>query len=361
MNRSCPGTSTNPISRPDGSVAPREAEIDREAAPLLLGPAIRIDAGEADDQRGLAVVDVAGGGDDAELGHLLVGAIDRGRRRRRRGGRDRSSSPSSAYSTARARCGTCSSVTVRSRAGRAVLRARQNTEGVPGPEAAPRTPADPAPGPGPPRTAARARDRPARRRRTRTAPRARPRARRRSSRTGAAPAADELRRLAEHAADGELACWPVAMIASTCSSAATWSLSMRTARASGWRRSLARRSARPTMQPACGPPSSLSPLNVTRSAPVRRARRGRWARRREPVLVVEQSGADVVEERDVVLPRERGQLGAAGAAVNPTTPVVRRVHLQDRAGLVARRPRGSRRGACGSWCRPRPASRRKRP
>ena len=50
--------------------APRVPEIDRESPPLLLGPAIGVDAGEADDQRRLAVIDVPGGGDHAELsGH----------------------------------------------------------------------------------------------------------------------------------------------------------------------------------------------------------------------------------------------------------------------------------------------------
>ena len=60
MNRSWPGTSTNPTSRPLGSVAPRVAQVDREPAPLLLVPAVGVDAGERDDQRGLAVVDVPG-------------------------------------------------------------------------------------------------------------------------------------------------------------------------------------------------------------------------------------------------------------------------------------------------------------
>ncbi len=51
------------------------------------------------------------------------------------------------------------------------------------------------------------------------------------------------------------------------SSAARPSLSMRSARCSGCRRRRSTRSARPTTMPACGPPSSLSPLKQTRSAP----------------------------------------------------------------------------------------------
>ncbi len=45
------------------------------------------------------------------------------------------------------------------------------------------------------------------------------------------------------------------------------SLSMRTARASGCLRIVSMTAARPTAMPACGPPSSLSPLNVTTWAP----------------------------------------------------------------------------------------------
>ena len=41
-----------------------EAEVDGDPAPLLLAPAVAVDAGQRLDQRGLAVVDVAGGADD---------------------------------------------------------------------------------------------------------------------------------------------------------------------------------------------------------------------------------------------------------------------------------------------------------
>ena len=53
------------------------------------------------------------------------------------------------------------------------------------------------------------------------------------------------------------------------SSAARVSLSTRSARAAGCRRSRSISSASPNSRPACGPPSSLSPLAVTRSAPSR--------------------------------------------------------------------------------------------
>jgi hypothetical protein len=44
--------------------APGEAEVDGEAPGLLLGQAVGVGPGQAADQRGLPVVDVAGGGDD---------------------------------------------------------------------------------------------------------------------------------------------------------------------------------------------------------------------------------------------------------------------------------------------------------
>ena len=59
-NRSWPGTSTTLSSRPDGSVEPREPELDRDAALALLRQAVGVDAGERLDQRGLAVIDVPG-------------------------------------------------------------------------------------------------------------------------------------------------------------------------------------------------------------------------------------------------------------------------------------------------------------
>ena len=40
------------------------AEIDGDAAPLLLGESVCVDAGQRLHQRGLAVIDMAGGADD---------------------------------------------------------------------------------------------------------------------------------------------------------------------------------------------------------------------------------------------------------------------------------------------------------
>ena len=72
---------------------------------------------------------------------------------------------------------------------------------------------------------------------------------------------------------------PAERAAEVMATVAMVTLSGRIARASGSRRILAIRSARPTMNPACGPPTSLSPLNVTRSAPAasRSAGIGSWA------------------------------------------------------------------------------------
>ena len=71
MNRSCPGTSTKASSPTPGSVGPAVAELDREPAPALLVEPVRVLAGERPDQRGLAVVDVPGGGDDVHLSARL--------------------------------------------------------------------------------------------------------------------------------------------------------------------------------------------------------------------------------------------------------------------------------------------------
>ena len=66
--RSWPGTSTKPRRRVSpsgaGKVQVGEAEVDGDAAALLFLEAVGVDAGEGLDQRGLAVVDVAGGADD---------------------------------------------------------------------------------------------------------------------------------------------------------------------------------------------------------------------------------------------------------------------------------------------------------
>ena len=53
-----------------GQVEAGEADVDGDAARLLLGQAVAIDAGERLDERGLAVVDVAGGAEDEVACHV---------------------------------------------------------------------------------------------------------------------------------------------------------------------------------------------------------------------------------------------------------------------------------------------------
>ena len=62
-NRSWPGTSTSESRRPSGELERRVAEVDRDAARLLLGQPVGVLAGERAHEPRLAVVDVAGGAD----------------------------------------------------------------------------------------------------------------------------------------------------------------------------------------------------------------------------------------------------------------------------------------------------------
>ena len=52
----------------------REAEVDRDAAALLLGQAVGVDAGERAHERGLAVIDVARGAEDHGVAALTSAA-----------------------------------------------------------------------------------------------------------------------------------------------------------------------------------------------------------------------------------------------------------------------------------------------
>ena len=65
--RSWPGTSTKP-TRTSSSFEESKAEIDGDAAALFFFETVGIRAGERFDERGFAVVDVAGGADDDVLG-----------------------------------------------------------------------------------------------------------------------------------------------------------------------------------------------------------------------------------------------------------------------------------------------------
>ena len=110
-------------------------------------------------------------------------------------------------------------------------------------------------------------------------------------------------------------------------------------------------SARPAMMPACGPPSSLSPLKHTRSAPAASVAgptgssasagsAGRAGRCRGPRRAAACSWAAAATV----------QRGALGEALDAE---VRRMHAKDQRRAGRRSRRRSRAAACGWSCRPR--------
>ncbi len=94
----------------------------------------------------------------------------------------------------------------------------------------------------------------------------------------------------------------------------------------------------PTIRPACGPPSSLSPLKVTRFG----AGGDRLPRRRlggqPPARQVDQrAAAEVDHERHAALAAERGQLGLGDAGGEALHRVVAGVHLHQQRAARAER------------------------
>ena len=74
------------------------------------------------------------------------------------------------------------------------------------------------------------------------------------------------------------------------------------------------------MMPACGPPSSLSPLNVTRSAPRASDSVRRGLVRQAPLREVDQAAAaQVGDERQTLGVREGASSASSAAAMKPTT------------------------------------------
>ena len=65
-----PGNVDDPDAPIAGEIQKRKAQLDRDAATLLLRKPIRVRSGEGADERALPVVDVAGG---AENGRALSG------------------------------------------------------------------------------------------------------------------------------------------------------------------------------------------------------------------------------------------------------------------------------------------------
>ena len=145
--------------------------------------------------------------------------------------------------------------------------------------------------------------------------------------------------------------------AGVASSAASESLSIRIARARGWRRAAATAAAVPTTSPACGPPSSLSPG----AAHERRARRSASARSRAP------RRAPGSPRRRPARPSRRRRSPADPSShsysieTSSTNPIARKFDWCTRR-IAARSPARpaalarSRRAWCGWSSRPRSAS-----
>src|SRR5689334_5545722 len=220
----------------------RVAHVDRHATPSLLGEAIRVDAGQGMQQRRLAVIDVAGRADDdghpslaraARTAAMTVASSDGSTVRRSRTTWPRSIRPMSGGSPSRNAPRSADAFDRRSS-----------------------MPADGSVSPGsepPPTVASRS---------TVVAPSpiasAIAVARCWTSATGIASI--------RHTGISRTA-RPDRYNPSVRATPAIVDLSGRIARASGSRRMRAMRSARPTTRPACGPPTSLSPLKVTTSEP----------------------------------------------------------------------------------------------
>ena len=231
-SRSCPGTSISESAPAVAEVERRVAEVDRDAALLLLGQPVGVLAGQRPDEPRLAVVDVAGGADRQR--HARTAAATS----------SISSSPSVRQSSSSLPSrtipitgGSCS----RSRGRERSPRPRRR------------------------RTAARQRQRAAADPRDRLLDRRRRRGRRAARRARARPPRPRA------------ACGAPAPRAAPVRGRGRGGASLRARRGRACR-SAARgaadgaaggstRSARPTTIPACGPPSSLSPLKQTRSAP----------------------------------------------------------------------------------------------
>ena len=82
------------------------------------------------------------------------------------------------------------------------------------------------------------------------------------------------------------------------------SLSRRRARNSGLRRNRATSSRRPARIPACGPPSSLSPLKETRSTPAARLSETQRLVDAEGAQVDDAAAAQIFVDRDTAFAAE---------------------------------------------------------
>ena len=320
---------------------PREPQVDREPAALLLGQPVGVHAGQAKDQRGLPVIDVAG-----RRHHLRRAFLRRSSLFQRVADRPgqpfvvlRRHRPQVERDVAAARCGRTPAAgrgagARRPPPARATgMRSPADGTAWPGSEPPP-TAASLAPAAAPSKCAAiaRARSRSAPPR-LRQHPPERDVARAGPSRTGEASPRARPRSSCPGAPPGRPGC-------------------------GGGARPRRRG---PTTSPACGPPSSLSPENATRSAPgAQRLDHGRLVRR-DAGVAVEQPAAHVVGERDARARGQRREVGDRRGVGEPDDAVVAGVHLQDQRGPRRdRAPVVGERG-CGSSFRPRRAWRPRRP
>ena len=153
---------------------------------------------------------------------------------------------------------------------------------------------------------------------------------------------------------------PRSRCATVASSATSGRRPMRSARASGSRRSLSTSAARPTTAPPCGPPSALSVLKHTRSAPAAMlARTSGSPSQPRDAEVDEQAAAEVLDDDDAARARERDERLERRALDEADLAEVARVHAQDRrhAGLGVERVGVVRARASCSSCPPRPSAR----
>src|SRR5690606_19523340 len=215
---------------------PRVAELDGQAAPLLLLQPVRLRTGERRDEGRLAVVDVPRRRDDvhhpapaaatARTAATRSSSCSGGTARRSRSRRPRCARPRTGTAPVRSACAHAAST--------ATAALASSTPGAP-----------------PPPTAATLGT---------------------ASAATSGPSAAAIRRARSRRVAGSVPS-PAGTggtgPARVASSAARVSLSTRSARAKGWRRSPSTTSASPSSSPHWGPPSSLSPEAVTSVAPAR--------------------------------------------------------------------------------------------
>ena len=94
------------------------------------------------------------------------------------------------------------------------------------------------------------------------------------------------------------------------------------------------------MIPPWGPPSSLSALAMTRSAPAAMASVERWLRRQpEAGCVQQRAAAEIFQNRQPMFARQHDQFGRRHGVDKPERSEIARVDLQVGAGLLGRRGR----------------------